>query len=386
MRNPMNVLYYADFFADYTTVMKAILLFDELHIMDRPSMAFGMGPGQYITIGAASPLRGYEASLREQGVPLFVHPAPKGPVSPNLYEQIKQDVNDPEFLRRFQSGLSTSPTFRKLQIAPGDYGEFGDQDSVANRLLSVDLSTDSDSHGSPMALFEDPSIRPFELSSKIGCAKQLIADAVTCSAKLNVALDIGVRQGFYPLADATPYGDLLGTKYARALNALQPTKNKLLLTDLSFAIFDELVSTERLRKLTIPEVIRYRKASEKAREEFLEHLGVLQVKQAGIGADGDYAGAINKVLETEIKPAVRVFRNRLQTINDTLFGSVVKGAIGAAGGSSVLNLFGDLSWPKIVALAGTAADFVANAAIDAILAERTAKRECSVSYVLSLDE
>jgi hypothetical protein len=51
-----------------------------------------------------------------------------------------------------------------------------------------------------------------------------------------------------------------------------------------------------------------------------------------------------------------------------------------------MNLFGDLSWPKIVALTDTAAAYVANVTIDSILAERNVKRDCSISYILSLDE
>jgi len=52
------------------------------------------------------------------------------------------DVNDLEFLRRFQNGLKTSPAFRDLQVAHGNYGEFGDESGVTQRLMAVDLSTD----------------------------------------------------------------------------------------------------------------------------------------------------------------------------------------------------------------------------------------------------
>jgi hypothetical protein len=51
-----------------------------------------------------------------------------------------------------------------------------------------------------------------------------------------------------------------------------------------------------------------------------------------------------------------------------------------------MQFFGDLSWPKLVPLAGAAAAYVAKASIDAMLAERAAKRECSISYILSLDK
>src|SRR5215831_17302973 len=85
-RDPIRILYYPDFFVDYTTLLKAILLFDELHFMDRPSMMFGAGRGQFGTIGAQSPLRQYEASFRDEGVPFYVHEAPIGPVQGEWYE------------------------------------------------------------------------------------------------------------------------------------------------------------------------------------------------------------------------------------------------------------------------------------------------------------
>ncbi|MBS1852809.1 MAG: hypothetical protein JST79_18040 [Acidobacteria bacterium] len=386
MRDKINILYYPDFWVDYTTLMKAILLFDELHFMDRPSMMFGAGQGQVGTIGAASPMRQYEASFREEGVPLYVHSAPMGPVQGEWYEEIKADINDPVFLGKFQGGLRASSTFRNLQIARGSYGEFGDQDAVAEKMISLNLSQDLKNHESPMALFEDSAVRPMDLSNTLGCAKNLVFEAMVCSAKLNFGLKVGTANGFYPLADATPYGDLLGAKYARAIEALKPGKNTVQLTDLSFAIFDEIISVDRLKKLKLVEAIRYRKESEKAREQFLEHINVIQSKQAAIGIDGDYAGMIEKLVAEEIRPAVQEFKSKLRTIDESLFGAIAKGVVGAAGGSSVVTLFGDLSWHKILALAGASAAYVAQATIDAILAERAAKRECSLSYILSLDE
>jgi len=133
------------------------------------------------------------------------------------------------------------------------------------------------------------------------------------------------------------------------------------------------------------DVVDYRRASASAREAFLEHLTVLQAKQSSIGTYGDYAGAINKVITTEILPAARTFKNKLQAIDERLVGDVAKGVVGAAGGSSLVQLFTGLSWPTLIPLAGVAAAYVAKATIDAILAERAAKRECSISYILSLD-
>jgi hypothetical protein len=311
-----------------------------------------------------------------------VHPAPGGPAPDELYEQIKADVNDLEFLKRFQNGLKTSSAFRGLQIPTGNYGSAGDQESVAQKLMAVDFVTALKAYESPIALFEDSTIRPFDVSNPVACAKWLIFDTVKCSSKLDFALSRSTKEGFFPLADANPYGDLLGAKYARAINKLEPIKNKIQVIDLTFAIFDELIPTERLEKLTIEDVVRYRKSSEKAREAFLEHLSVLQAKQASIGLDGDYAGAINSLVTTEIVPAARAFKNRLQTIADALFGAIAKGTVG---GGAAIGFLGDLSLEKILMLASSAGVYLAKATIDAIVADRAARRECSISYILSLD-
>ncbi|OGT09906.1 MAG: hypothetical protein A2X77_04580 [Gammaproteobacteria bacterium GWE2_42_36] len=83
--------------------------------------------------------------------------------------------------------------------------------------------------------------------------------AATCSAKLNFALTEGAKNDFHPLADAAPYANLLGARYARAINKLEPIKNHIQISDLSFAIFDELVPTACIEKLSLRDVIKYRK-------------------------------------------------------------------------------------------------------------------------------
>jgi hypothetical protein len=101
----ISVLYYPDFApAAEATLKKAMLLFEELHVMDRPSFSFGQGQHGGL-IGAPSPFRRFEAFFKDEGIPIYVHDAPGGPVADELYEQIKADVNDLEFLKRFQSGL-----------------------------------------------------------------------------------------------------------------------------------------------------------------------------------------------------------------------------------------------------------------------------------------
>jgi hypothetical protein len=141
--------------------------------------------------------------------------------------------------------------------------------------------------------------------------------------------------------------------------------------------------------MSISDVVRYRKDSTKAREEFLEHLSVLQAMQGTVRADDDYNAAVSKIVMTEIVPAAASYRKKLQGIGETFLGSLAKSAWTAVGtmpvGTVGLTLFGALSWPRLIALATPAVAVVGNAAIHALLASRSATRECAISYILSLD-
>ena len=127
MAEKVSVFYYPEMVCDQRTLKKAILFFDEIHFMDRPSFTFGSrGKTNCGLIGAQSPLRQYEHSFREHGVPLHVHGAPGGPVSDKTYSNIVADVNDLRFLKGLQEGIRSSGAFRGIQIPRANYGTWGD--------------------------------------------------------------------------------------------------------------------------------------------------------------------------------------------------------------------------------------------------------------------
>src|SRR5439155_5452456 len=101
MRDKVRALYYPDFWIDYPTLIKSILLFDEIHFMDRPSHTFD---GQSLTIGMASPIRQHEKWFRDQGVPLYVHKPPSGPVVGEFEKVPKSNLWIPNSMFRFKEG------------------------------------------------------------------------------------------------------------------------------------------------------------------------------------------------------------------------------------------------------------------------------------------
>jgi hypothetical protein len=174
----------------------------------------------------------------------------------------------------------------------------------------------------------------------------------------------------------------------RAATALKKSGATIQLTDLGVAIFDELVPAERLEQMTMRDVVNYRKETEGPREAFLEHLSALQAKQGAIH-DGDYSAAIKKIIVGDIIPEARKFKNTLDNVYAQLKGALASGVLLSVGSGAVLQVYGDISWASILGLAGAAGIVGANIArvsINAIVQRRAARRDCSISYILGLDQ
>jgi hypothetical protein len=388
MRDKLRAFYYPEFWVGYPTLVKSILLFDEIPFMDRPSFSFYFGRNSrgFVTIGAPSPIRQHEEWFRSQGVPLYVHPAPSSAMAGELYEAVRADVSDKVFLQRFQEGLRTSDHFLNLYIPAGaNFGSGETQKTIAEKLISVDLNKNGDS---ALDVFCDPKLIPFSFSTEEDCVKSLVSEAMTCSAKMNFALDMSRRDGFSPLADMSPFNELLKAKYSRAIKATSDKRElQIPATDLSLAIVDELVRPEILHGLPLKTAFEIRKSSEKAREAFLEHLVVLQAKMDSIPDDGDYSLAIKKLIDVEIRPAAREFQNKLAAVTDKIVGALaVGGASGLVSSSAMIaQIFGGLSWPALLAMAGATGIYLAKEAAGALVETRRARGDCAVSYLLDLD-
>ena len=202
---------------------------------------------------------------------------------------------------------------------------------------------------------------------------------------VNFALNVSQHQGMTPLADSAVYQKLLGTKYSRAVNVLGTQGSKIHVTDLSFAIFDELVPAERLAVLTFGDIVKYRKETEVHREAFLEHIATLQSKQ-GAFEGGDYSGAIKDIVAADIIPEARKFKNAVDDAYAKLFGNLVKTTLSYLGGGAALQIFGDISWANLLRLAGLAGAAIGKTAMDATLEVRADRRNCAISYVLGLEK
>lgn len=97
--------------------------------------------------------------------------------------------------------------------------------------------------------------------------------------------------------------------------------------------------------------------------------------------------AIKKLIDVEIRPAAREFQSKLTAVTDKVIGALAVGAAGGVVGSSatIAQIFGGLSWPKLLTLAGATGVYLAKHATDAVVETRRAHRDCAISYLLDLD-
>jgi len=390
MRDEVRAFYYSSSFIPFETLLKSMLLFDELHMTDRPSFTFICHGGHFGMVGHESPVRRYQKAFRDDGFPLFVHEAPGGPVYGELLAQVDADLKDPNFLHKFQEGLQKSKRFRDLNIAPGNYGGGETNETLAPKLCTIDVTTLEDLD----AVIGNTKVQPFAISTADGLARFFLMHAMECSAVLNYALQTGIEQAVTPLSDAKPYSTLVGCKYSRAVTKLNSESEKQVpVTDLSIAILDEVLVPGTLDGLNAKDVLKYRKESANSREAFLEYVVSLQAKIGRIPVDADYESTVARLIDAEVRPAAREYRNKLANIKEKLFGAIAKDTVVAASGVGVgtagIELFGDLSWPRLLSLAAlgaaSAGGFIGKAAIDALVEERSSRRECALSYLLEID-
>lgn len=381
MRDKVNVLYYPGDVPDLSTLKKAILLFDELHFMDRPRYVFEWGCSS--EAAERSPLRNLAGDFQAAGVPLYVHWTLTGHVNGVFRDEVETDVNDLQFLHRFQTGLRESAAFRRLQETPDDDGDPWLTHRDMTFLSRIDWTNLIRTPADASALLEEPLRYPLDYDDPEAATKMFVYCAAICSAKIHNGLSYGARNGLTPLADAPPYGELVTWQSARPQQGLLNGDSEIPITDLAYSILDEIVPRQAIDSMTLEEAIRYRHQSAHAREEFLEHLSVLQLK-ARVGTDGELAKSLRRLIATEVLPAAKAFRHKLRAINETFWTALTKGAVGALGAASGLEVFGALSWPNMIPLAGSVGAYIMKSGIDAVLALRAARRESSLTYCLSL--
>ena len=125
-------LFYGNHYTTSLTFKKALLLYDEVHFLDRSSFTLR---GQYGTVGKKTPYRRIPPELEEENVKIICHEPPSGIISEPLKASIAEDMRDERFVHTFIRRFLKHEWFSSFFLKPrGRY-------SIMKNRRGIEFST-----------------------------------------------------------------------------------------------------------------------------------------------------------------------------------------------------------------------------------------------------
>jgi hypothetical protein len=367
----MKLLYCRQSGCDEQTLKRLLLVGTELVFMDRPSVTFG---GRWGTIGHQSPFRALDT--RGEPVTVTVCAPPSGPAA-GLYEPYAEaDFKNAEFCRTFQEGLRCDRVFASKFIQPeANYG-----DGLKGQAILDALRCNTDLTPLPLAQ-EGDSRRMFKVETSEDLRtilKMLMADA---SIQLTSALVVAEEANATPVANDPYFLQLLSarTSGARYVGGSAP---HAWLIGLEFA--KSVIPDEVLQRLSIKEVITYRRKTKELYEAWTAHLNEIAAKIDHLEFE-EARERIPKLKATELEPQIIAYRTEMASVRDSLFAGLLKGIADWKAPTLTVASFTALGFgAALAAFASSLVGTTARPVVDFFAARRSTSRKHAVSYLIGL--
>ena len=371
----LRVLFYGNEICSFLTLKKAILLFDDIHFCDNPSISIG---GNWGTIGHPSVVRRFIDTFASNNIPVFVHK--ENPVYGSLNNFIASEIEDKKFSKLAYENFKKDELFRNMLVNPSaDYGGVKGHDIIKS-ILKLDLGNRS----YPLEEYIDSSEMQIKLDNKESIENFFVQALIIISAKLTIACAICFEQDLIPFTEFSSLEQLLTLRYERALkNAnLKKTSKQIKLVHLSQKIFDSVIPDNVLDAKSLEDVIKYRNATRKEYEKFRKYLMKLNYQIESNSFDSKFQNELKKLIIGEVIPEADKFKEGCIEIWEKMFGGMLKNVSVMPIGSTIVSYYTGKSWLEILAegcLAG-----IVPPLIDAALEYRKVKRQNSLSYLLKV--
>lgn len=368
----MRVLYSGASDCDARTLKRLLVIADEVAFMDRPSVTF---PG-WGTIGAPSRFRQVRVQ-DDDPVKVSVHEPSSGPAR-ELHEPfIGADFEDPGFRAVFLEGLRREPRFAGKFIVPtAQYTGAGLGSDVVNALLNdASLATVSLTPQINSGLM----FRTDTEEGRKETFKVLLAEA---SILVTSALLISEESGCVPITDEDYFARLLG----RRVSAPRYVGTTARATPwLGLEIAKAVVPDDMLEKLSIGEIVDYRRAAKDSYDAWSVEINALGARLDEMAPDAVKA-ELPRILASEIHPRVVQYRNEMISVRDRLFGGLVKEATSWRMPVVGVAFLSPLSIPYAAALFAGAVLPAVPHVVEYFNGRKAAGRKHAMSYLLGLRE
>ncbi|MCB0272649.1 MAG: hypothetical protein KDD46_06525 [Bdellovibrionales bacterium] len=386
-----NGLFFGASHPDPITLRKALLLYDEVHFLDRPSFNIG---GTIGTVGEAHPFRHiHDEELNKIDPVKFVFHKPiGGPLKGALEKTVKSDLQNRSFIQAFTQRLKDDPWFADLFVQrESDYPSVRSNkvykgQEILDRFNLYDWSKVEidieklDEQNDKGPLF-------FDIDSNEGIEFTMTFLACEASYNLNVSLLATIELNAVPFTDVTPYSDLLRAKYEIVPKEQQiSASSQVKIDNIAHSILDEILVDESLGARSILDIAKYRRENEESLAKFRSYLAKVQHSIQSEPWTPQFESEVRKLLDLEVLPMASRVKEDLHRSWEDLFGSLAKRVGSRAWESLVLLILKGISLDKLVTIGamGAIAEWATPPVVDFITSRRRIKRTNGLAYILPL--
>jgi len=369
----MKLLYCGSSVCDQSTLKRLLIIGTELVFMDRPSVTFG---GKWGTVGHHSIFR--KVDTRGAPVTITVYAPPSGPAA-GLYEPYAiADFDNPEFTRLFLEGLRYDNAFASKFIqTEADYG-----DGIKGKIILDSLARDANLTPLPLSAEFEPRtmFRVDTVEDRRATLKMIMADA---SVQVTSALVVADEVQAVPVAN-DPYLLRLLSLRTSGAEYVGGTAPHAWLIGLEFA--KAIIPDEVLQKLSVPEIIDYRRKSADVYRAWTTELNLIAAKIDDLTV-AEAQARIPRLITTELEPKIIAYNAEMASVRDSLFGDLVKGVTNWKVPALSFGSMATLGFTAaIAAFVSSAGAMAAGPIADYVRSRRSARRKHAISYLVGLGD
>ncbi len=366
----MKLLFSGEEFCDQPVLKRLLVIAEEIHFMDRPSVTFD----NWGTIGHAS----YARRIDWSGLPLLidVHEPPSGPVQGLYGPYIEADINNSVFAKTVLEGFRSSDEFASKYIQfDANYGSgmgkeivyaLRQDDNLLDEAFNLKLKLD----GPNMFAVSTPAQRKETF-------KTILVEA---SIKVTSATILAEETDTIPVTDDPYIARLIGLRSSDSSYVGGTSKHA---PYIGIDIAKSVIPDEALEQLKITDILKYREKSKDSYRAWITEVNKIASEIADI--DGNISpDEIAKIIAADFTPRVIEYKNDMCAIRDDLFADVMKKIIKWEMPSLTLAYLANLGIAGAITLFASALAPAVPDIVDYFKSKRDIERRNAMSFLIKL--
>ena len=371
----MKLLYGDNLVCGDSTMKRLMVIADEIGFMDRPAIGPAATGGHWGLVGTQTPIRRFIPQFSTEAVRLTAFAPPPGLPERAFTSYVEADFRNSEFVTAIINGLRHDAFAEKLVQLHGQYGDGRTGEAIRQALLGDPALTGI--HLTP----EVDERRIFQIETPEGRLNTLKYIGIELSVRLTLTMLVSEHNGVPPVSDDEIFARLLAM---RSSSGIYVGGSAPLAPYLGFEVVKAVIPDAVLQQLQYADIIEYRRKTKDAYEAWNTEIGRFAAKMDDIDFD-QARHSIPKLIAEELMPKVVEYKNEMESVRDTLFGSLVKNVATMPVPSAALAYFyaGNLGH-AVLAFLGVAAPLVVPPVVAYVSGARATNRKHAMSYLVGV--